>query len=73
MAAKQTVLRSTVPGYSLYRNLIMKVKQMDPWTRIEDDSSRGVGICDENSNQVVQVPSDASRFSDLSQQNDLSR
>ncbi|KAG0776560.1 hypothetical protein G6F21_013611 [Rhizopus arrhizus] len=73
MAAKQTVLRSIVPGYSLYRNLTMKVKQMDPWTIIEDDSSRGVGICDENGNRVVQIPSDASRFGDLSQQNDLSR
>ncbi|KAG0941112.1 hypothetical protein G6F32_008545 [Rhizopus arrhizus] len=29
--------------------------------------------CDENNNQVVQIPSDASRFSDLSQQHDLSR
>lgn len=46
IAAKQTALKTIVPGYSLFRALSLKIKQTDAWSRIEDDSSRGPTICD---------------------------
>ncbi|KAG1010410.1 hypothetical protein G6F26_013579 [Rhizopus arrhizus] len=45
IAAKQTALKTIVPGYSLFRALSLKIKQSDVWSRIEDDSSRGPTIC----------------------------
>ncbi|EIE82413.1 hypothetical protein RO3G_07118 [Rhizopus delemar RA 99-880] len=46
MAAKQILLKAIIPGYGLYRALTNRMKQVDKWTRIEDDSSRGPGICE---------------------------
>jgi hypothetical protein len=55
--AKQTQLKAIAPGYGFFRGLAIKTKQVDEWTRIEDDPSIGVGICDilgEFGNQVAQ-------------------
>ncbi|KAG1317451.1 hypothetical protein G6F62_012891 [Rhizopus arrhizus] len=61
LSAKQTLLKTFVPGYSFYRALSIKVKQVDSWIRIEDDSSTGTGICNqEESNNVT--PDQAENF-----------
>ncbi|KAG0751724.1 hypothetical protein G6F33_012971 [Rhizopus arrhizus] len=46
MAAKQILLKAIIPGYSLFRAFTNRMKQVDKWTRTEDDSSRGPGICE---------------------------
>ncbi|KAG1034599.1 hypothetical protein G6F43_013383 [Rhizopus delemar] len=60
-AIKQTMLKTILPGYSFHRALSNKIKQVDPWTRIVGDSSRGAGICNENGNE------DAQRLAESSQ------
>ncbi|KAG1167590.1 hypothetical protein G6F70_009450 [Rhizopus microsporus] len=43
--AKQTQLKAIAPGYGFFRGLAIKTKQVDEWTRIEDDPTVGAGIC----------------------------
>ncbi|KAG1316811.1 hypothetical protein G6F62_013267 [Rhizopus arrhizus] len=67
LAAKQTLLKTFVPGYSFYRALPIKVKQVDSWIRIEDDSSTGAGICNqEESNNVTPDQAENFQNSDIS-------
>ena len=37
------------------------MKQVDKWTRTEDDSSRGAGICNENGNKDTQKLAESSQ------------
>ncbi|KAG1123197.1 hypothetical protein G6F38_013985 [Rhizopus arrhizus] len=44
-----------------HRALSNKIKQVDPWTRIVGDSSRGAGICNENGNKDTQKLAESSQ------------
>ncbi|ORE00676.1 hypothetical protein BCV72DRAFT_218684, partial [Rhizopus microsporus var. microsporus] len=66
LAAKQTLLKTFVPDYSFYRALSIKVKQVDSWARVEDDSSSGAGICNQESDTVTPDQADDFQNSDKS-------
>lgn len=67
MAAKTLHLKLIIPEYGHFRSLALKAKQIDSWTRIEDDSSQGARICN-NTNLPFW---EDFQFTDLNESTDL--